>query len=199
MMVCMSEPLTGVVVALDDASFDDLIGAVEVMVQEGLRTFAFHADTPDLATWALIFSARARIGVHRVRTPQQAADAVAAGATFVLPDVVDADVIRACGDAAVYPPALTPTEVRAVLALPVAGAQVSPADVLGPSYAEALGELGLAERALPRHALGAYALGRWLAAGSRAVIVDSQLLADALNGGDLGQLRDRCGAFVDLQ
>lgn len=195
----MSEPLSGVVVALDDAPFDDLIGAVEVMVQQGLRAFAFHTATLDLADWVAIFGARARIGVHRVGTTEQAASAVADGATFVLPDIVDDALIEACGDAAVYPPAMTPAEVRDVLRRPVTGAQVYPADVLGPNYAEALGDLGLADRALPRRALGAYAVGRWFAAGAKAVVVDDQVLGDALTGGDLGQLRERCAAFVEVQ
>ena len=43
MMGIMTEPLGGVVVALTEAPFDDLIGVVEVLVQEGLTTLSFPA------------------------------------------------------------------------------------------------------------------------------------------------------------
>ncbi|MDO4783485.1 MAG: hypothetical protein Q3997_00120 [Propionibacteriaceae bacterium] len=194
----MTEPLTGVVVALTEAPFDDLIGVVEVLVQEGLATLSFPAAEPGLESWVNIYGSRARIGVHGVRTPQQAAEAVAVGASFVLSDVADADLLAACGDAAVYPMAMTPDEIRRVLDLPVAGAQVFPADVLGPSFAEAVASLGLAERCLPRHALGAYAIERWFKAGARAAVADANLLGDALDDGDLAALRDRCGSFASL-
>lgn len=198
MMGIMTEPLGGVVVALTEAPFDDLIGVVEVLVQEGLTTLSFPASAPGLADWVGIYGSRSRIGVHGVRTPRQADHAVADGASFVLSDVSDAEVIAACGDAAVYPMAMTPTEIRHTLELAVAGVQVFPADVLGPSFADAVASLGLAPRCLPRHALGAYAVDRWFSAGAKAAVVDSNLLGDALSGGDLAALRDRCGAFSSL-
>ena len=114
MMGIMTEPLGGVVVALTEAPFDDLIGVVEVLVQEGLTTLSFPASAPGLADWVGIYGSRSRIGVHGVRTPRQADHAVADGASFVLSDVSDAEVIAACGDAAVYPMAMTPTEIRQI-------------------------------------------------------------------------------------
>lgn len=198
MMEPMSEPLSGVVVALDHADFDDLIGVIEVLVQEGLTTVSFPVGDPELATWTGIYGSRARLGVHGVQTPEQASAAVAAGATFVLSDVSDSDVLAACGEAAVYPMAMTPAEIRAGLALPVTGVQIYPADTLGPSYANAIGALGLAERVLPRYSLGAYAIDCWFQAGAKAAVADTTLLADALAGGDLSSLRDRCAAFTNL-
>lgn len=198
MMGTMTEPLTGLVVALDEASFDDTIGTVEVLVQEGLVNLAFPVGA-ELATWVAIYGSRARIGVHRVRTPDEARAAIEAGASFVLADWWDEELAAACEGVAAYPSAMTPTEVRRAQASGVAGVQVVPADVLGPSFAEHLGGLGLAEASVPRGSLGAYLAGRWFTAGARAAVVDAQLLGDAQRGGDLGLLRDRCGSFVDVQ
>lgn len=195
----MNERLAGVVVALDKGELDDLIPTIEILVQEGLVNFAIHSENPDTETLIGIYGSRARLGVHRVATADEAASAIALGATFVLPDLWDDDLTEACAPVATYPPAMTPTEIRRVLALPVAGAQVTPGDVLGPSFAELMGQLGMAERCLPRHSLGAFVMGKWFDAGARAVVAESQLVGDALKGGDLGSLRDRCRAFVEVQ
>lgn len=194
----VSDELSGVVVVLDDAPFDDLIGAIEVMIQQGVKSFAFHASTSDLATWVSIFGARARIGVHRVRAAAQVEQAIADGAGFILPDLISDEMIAAAGDTVIYPPAMTPTEIRAVAAMPVAGVQVIPADVLGPSYAETVAELGLAGRCVPR-GIAAYVCGRWFDAGAKAVIADNQLVGDALRGGDLQSLRERCENYLKTQ
>lgn len=195
----MNEPLSGVIVALDGGELDDLIPTIEILIQEGLSTLAIHCDTEDLGTLFSIYQRRARLGVHRVSVPDQVVAATASGATFVLPDLWNAELAAACVDVAVYPPAMTPTEIRGVLAQEVTGVQVVPGDLLGPSFAELLAAYGLADRCLPRHSLGAYAMGKWFEAGAKAVVADTQLLGDALTGGDLGALRDRCGSFAKVQ
>ena len=52
---------------------------------------------------------------------------------------------------------------------------------------------------MPRGDVGAFSAGEWLKAGAPAVCIDSTLLGDALTGGDLGQLRDRCTSFKTIQ
>lgn len=194
-------PLRGLVVCLEDVDIDDLVGAAEVMVQEGLRTFSLPSTSDALPEFSGIFSSRARVGVHGVVTATRAAAAVEAGASFLLLDAPDADAVTLAEEAGVasYAQAMTPTEVRAVLELPVTGAMVYPADVLGHVMAHRLAALGLVDRVVARGGVGAYAAGEWLAAGAAAACVDVTLLSDALHGGDLGQLRDRCGSFVTAQ
>lgn len=197
-------PLTGLVVILARASLDDLIGCVEVLVQEGFRTFALPADLlsadfdSDFDALTAIYAGRARFGVHGISAPDQPALARDAGADFALGELPVDGVPEACVQAglAFYASGLTPLELRDALAGEVTGAQVWPAELLGPNYADQLVETRMIDRLVPRGGIGAYAAGRWLAAGAPAACVDTQLLGDALRGGDLGALRDRCGSFL---
>lgn len=194
-------PLRGLVVCLDDVDIDDLVGAAEVMVQEGLHTFSLPTTSEAIAEFHAIFSSRVRLGAHGVVSADQAESAIAAGASFLLLDAPDAHAIEMAAEAGVaaYAQAMTPNEVRTALELPVTGVVVYPADVLGHVMATRLAVQGLVDRTVPRGGLGAYSAGEWLAAGAAAACVDATLLSDALRGGDLGALRDRCGSFVTAQ
>lgn len=193
--------LSGLVVLLEDVDIDDLVGAVEVLVQEGFGSFSLPAGSPALAEFAVIYGARARLGIHGLPSAEQLAAAVEAGCTFALFDAPDETGIAAANAAgmAAYSQAMTPGEVRETLRLPVAGAMLFPADVVGHLMATRLATLGLVERVVPRGGLGAYAAGEWLKAGAPAACVDAILLTDSLRGGDLQALRERCSSFIDAQ
>lgn len=188
----------GIIVSLPDAPLDDYVGVVEVLIQEGFTTFALPAAAASLADVIAIFGARARFGVSRVVAAAQVVDAVEAGAGFVLADIASADIAAAAAElpVACHLSAMTPTEVRAVLAMPDAGALIYPADVVGHALGARLAELGLISRAIPMGGIGAYAAGEWLKSGAPAVCIDSTLLGDAFAGGSLAQLRDRSTSFV---
>lgn len=192
-------PLSGIVVCLPDAPVDDLVGVVEVLVQEGFLSFSVPIGTEELDILAPIFGARARIGASSVRSAEDVRRAAALGAGFVLADLVDEELLRAATDAGLanYAPAMTPTEARTALRLPLTGVTLEPADVVGHAMAGHLRRVGLIDRVVPSGGLGAYAAGEWFKAGAPAVCVDSTLLADAPKGGDLGKLRDRCGSFLN--
>ena len=190
---------TGLIICLDDAGLDDLVGPVEVMVQEGLRTFSLpigHADTDDIVA---IFGARARFGAHGA-VSREAIESIRGWADFALADVADEEIITAAreADVPVWGQAMTPAEVRDVLALGATGAMLFPADVVGHVMAERLRVLGLAEHVIPRGGIGAFSATEWMKAGAPAACVDATLLGDSLRGGDLGFLRDRCGSFVKV-
>ena len=190
--------LRGTVVCLPDAPLDDHIGVVEVLIQEGLTTFALPASCEAFADVVAIFGARAAFGATRVVDADGVRLAAGRGARFVLADVATEEVAGAAREAGLpwHGAAMTPTEVRAALALPDGRVLLYPADVTGHAIAQRLKELGLIERVVALGGVGAYAAGEWLKAGAQAVCVDSTLLADAYSGGSLGQLRDRCSSFV---
>lgn len=196
----MSDQLcpSGVVVSLPDAPLDDHIGVVEVLIQEGLTTFALPASCEAFADVVAIFGARAAFGATRVVDADGVRLAAGRGARFVLADVATEEVAGAAREAGLpwHGAAMTPTEVRAALALPDGRVLLYPADVTGHAIAHRLKELGLIERVVALGGVGAYAAGEWLKAGAQAVCVDWTLLADAYSGGSLGQLRDRCSSFV---
>lgn len=194
-------PLSGLIVCLEDVGIDDLVGATEVLVQEGFHTFSMPVASEAFAEFTAIYGGRARIGVHGFATGDQMRSSVDQGATFALLDHADPGAIEVAVDTGtvVHVQAMTPTEVRTVLDLPVTGAMLHPADVVGHIMATRLRAMGLVDRVVPRGGLGAYSSGEWLAAGSPAACIDLTLLSDALHGGDLERLRDRCGSFINVQ
>lgn len=191
----------GLIVCLDDATTDSLIGPVEVMVHEGLTTFSLPVGCEALGEVKDIYGSRASFGVHGVLTPDELRRAAELDALFALTDDANDDLFWAAGELElpVYLSAMTPTEVRHVVQHEGAGVHLFPADVVGQTMAEHLRGLGMIERVIPRGGLGAFAAGEWLKAGAQAVCVDETLVGNALSGGDLGQLRDRCTSFVSVQ
>lgn len=190
----------GIVVCLPDASIDDYVGVIEVLIQEGLTRFALPATAEALADVVAIFGARATFGALRVTTSEHVHRAADAGARFVFSDIAGSDVADASDERALecWGSALTPREVRGAVQLSN-GALLYPADVVGHAMAPRLAELGLIDRVIPLGGVGAYAAGEWLKAGSPAVGVDATLLGDAFEGGSLVQLRERCHSFVGLE
>lgn len=199
MMVHMTSP-AGFIVCLADVALDALVGPVEVLVQEGFGTLSLPVSSAAFSEMTTIYGMRARFGAHAITTTGDVEAAAAAGATFLLADVAAPELAEAAARVRlpIWLPAMTPTEVRAVLQLPVEGALLFPADVVGHAMAAHLGLLGLAEKCIPAGGVGAFSAGEWFKAGGQAVCIDETLLGDALSGGDLAQLRDRCGSFLTV-
>lgn len=193
-MGAMSMP-SGIVTCLPDVDVEELVPVVEVLVQEHLTTFA--APVRALPTLRALFRSRAVFGAWQVGEFEELRQAHDAGATFVLADRVDRDMAAYCeaDGPTLLGSAMTPTEARAVLALGAAGVLFWPADVVGHVMAGHLERLGLTERVVPMGGVGAFAAGEWLKHGSPAACVDATLLGDAVDGGDLGLLRERCESF----
>lgn len=192
---------SGIIVCLPEAELDDHVGVVETLIQEGFGTFALPAAATDFAAVVGIFGSRAGFGSYRVTTADQVVDVAEAGASFVLLDLPDGDAVAAAVQRGLpcFATAMTPTEVRAVLAGGATGALLFPADVVGHALGHRLAEVGLADRVIPLGGIGAYAAGEWFAAGAPAVCIEATLLGDAFAGGSLRQLRDRCGSFTSVQ
>lgn len=189
-------PLTGLVVLLDSAPLDALIGVIEVLVQEGATSLSLPGGSEDFETITTMYGARARIGCHGPLA--ETLRALDRGAQFLLPDELDPAGAVAARERGVacYAMAMTPTEVRNALHLPVDGVQLYPADVVGAPMAQRLRAIGLIQHVLPRGGLAAYAAKQWLKAGAPAVCLDATLLGDALTDGDLGALRERYRNFT---
>lgn len=184
-----------------NARFGQLVPALEVMVQEGLGVFSLSPqDLDHLDQLREIFDERASFGAHDVADHDVMARVVQARVPFVLISSDDADLVRHGCDQGVpvLPAALTPNEVRRAAGLGAPGVQVMPADLFGSSYPEQLRQLVPGVEVLPRGGLGGWAMGRWFDAGVRACIADTNLLGDALSGGNLSHLRDRSRTFLDV-
>ena len=186
------------VAALPDRAVGSLVAAVEVMVQEGIAGFSFPVgQLAEVARLRRIFGPRAVVGVHDVSDLTELGQALEVDPEFVAlshPDEQLVDLVHRAGIPLLVC-ALTPTEVQHAWRQGVAAVMVAPAEVMGSSYPEALGQLARGVTTVARGGLGAYSARRWVEAGASAVWLDDALLGDAVSGGSLGSLRERCQTF----
>lgn len=185
----------------DGARFAQVVPVLEVMVQEKLTTFSLSpGDLVLLPELRQLFADRASFGAHDVGTRADLDRALAAGVEFVLVSTDDEQLVHAGRAAGVVtlPAALTPNEIRRAWATSASAVQVLPADLLGSSYPEALQKLLPEVAVVARGNLGGWSMGRWFEAGAVACVADTPLLGDALNGGNLSHLRDRCRTYRDV-
>ena len=185
----------------DDARFATLVPVLEVMVQEGFTTFS--VSLPDLVLLPQLceyFTDRAAFGAHDVLTVGDATAALGANPAFILTSTDDAELVRMGAEAGVatLPAGLTPNELQRAWQTLAPAVQVLPADMFGSSYPEALKSLVPGVPIIPRGNLGGWSMGRWFEAGAVACVADSPLLGDALTGGNLSHLRDRCRTYLDV-
>ncbi len=188
-------PLTGLVVLIDEAPVADTIAVLEVLIQEGFTTVSLPSTHKELGEIATMYNRRLRLGVHGFDCDPLRLSEL--GISFVLYDGNETATVAtlAASELAVYPSAMTPTEIRQALKPPASGVQLYPADVLGPLMAERLVTIELIDQVVPRGGVIAYVAKQWLKAGAPAVCIDSHLIGDSLKGGDLSALRDRCRSY----
>lgn len=140
------------------------------------------------------------IGAGTVVTQQEAKDAIAAGATYLLsplfaPEVVEVGIAN---EVPVIPGAATPTEIATAWRSGCAAVKVFPASSLGgPAFISSVRD-PLPDIALvPTGGIGAEDVARYLQAGAVAVGVGSPLTGSSLTSGDLTELERRARAFLD--
>ena len=138
------------------------------------------------------------VGAGTVLDAEQARQALAAGAQFLVSPVVDAGVM-AVGQAAgvaLFPGALTPTEVLGAWRAGATMVKVFPANPLGPAYLKAL-KAPLRDIALlPTGGVGLHNLEAFLDAGAAGAGVGEPLFdPERLRAGDWPWLRERVRLF----
>ncbi|MEU1183648.1 bifunctional 4-hydroxy-2-oxoglutarate aldolase/2-dehydro-3-deoxy-phosphogluconate aldolase [Streptomyces sp. NPDC005820] len=121
------------------------------------------------------------VGAGTVVTEDEARDALAAGAEFLVAPVVDTAVVRYAADRGVacYPGAWTPTEVSEAWRAGAAAVKLFPASTGGPAH---LRQLRAPLPDIPVVAVGGVAIDEardYLDAGARAVGIGSPLLRGA--------------------
>ena len=176
----------------------------EVLVDAGIRAVEFTFTAPDVADAIRAYAKRKpadiALGAGTVTTPEQAREAVEAGATYLISPTVCLPVIEegARLGVPVLPGAFTPTEILSAWRAGAAMVKVFPASALGgPSYIKAvrgpLPEIPL----VPTGGVDASNAAAYLAAGAVGVGVGSPLVADACEpGGDLDALAARARELV---
>lgn len=142
----------------------------------------------------------AAVGAGTVVTAQDARDAHAAGAGYVVTPGFG-DGVRQARDLGLpaVVGALTPTEVIAARAAGADAVKLFPASAMGgPEYLRALRAPFPDVPFVPVGGVDAPAFRRYLELGALAVGVGSPLIGDAADGGDPEALRARIRAFLDI-
>ncbi|MER3389749.1 MAG: bifunctional 4-hydroxy-2-oxoglutarate aldolase/2-dehydro-3-deoxy-phosphogluconate aldolase [Microcella sp.] len=188
---------TGVVAVLRADSLQRCEAAVGALIEQGIVCIELTMTIPgiidEIGAFIRRFGNVAQIGVGTVTSARDLDHLASAGAKFVVTPVVAPDVIAAAlaRDLPVIAGALTPTEVFANWQSGASAVKVFPAASVGATYLEHLRGPFPDLPLVPSGGLSLESVAEWVRSGSIAVSLGGPLLGDALDGGDLSQLRDR--------
>jgi 2-dehydro-3-deoxyphosphogluconate aldolase/(4S)-4-hydroxy-2-oxoglutarate aldolase len=188
---------SGVIAILRGTRADRAPAVADVLAAAGISCIEITLNTAGaLAALAAITAAPPpgiMLGAGTVLSPDAAARAVNAGARYLVTPNVDPAVIAAGVDrrVAVFPGALTPTEIAAAWAAGAAAVKVFPAGALGPDYIRAVRAPLDHVPLVPTGGIPIDAAGAYLDAGAIAVAIGGPLVGDALEGGSLRTLAER--------
>jgi len=172
----------------------------DVLVEEGILSLELTLTTPhlldSLSGLADRYADNADVGVGTVLDTADASKAIDSGAQYLVTPTMNLSVIKLAVEhqIAVFPGGLTPTELGAGWDAGAAAVKIFPAQTVGAAYLKHLRGPFPDLEAIPSGGVDLGAAGEWLNAGAVAVSIGGPLLGDALKGGDLGALRDRCRA-----
>jgi len=189
------------VIAVLRASHVSALGPVcDVLVEEGILSLELTLTTPGLldalGELADRYANAADVGVGTVLTESEAQRALDSGAQYLVTPTMNLPVIElAVGrQVAVFPGGLTPSELCAGWDAGATAVKIFPAQTVGSGYLKHLRGPFPDLEAIPSGGVDLDATRQWLAAGAAAVSIGGPLLGDALKGGDLSGLRERCRA-----
>lgn len=194
----------GVVAVLRGPDPESTIRAVDALVAGGVTGIEVTYSTPDAPR--VIATVRARhgdaiaLGAGTLTRPEQAVEAVDAGASFLVSPGTRpalAAAMTATGAVCMFG-ALTPSEVMLALELGADVVKIFPASLGGPAYLKALrGPFGDAAL-MPTGGVSVDNVGEWVAAGVVAVGAGGELCSPALMAaGRFGEIEHRARAFAD--
>lgn len=193
----------GIIAVVRAPSAAAAVRTVEALIAGGIRGIEITYTTPDareaVAQIAAEHAGNVVLGAGTITKPEQAAEAVSAGATFLVSPGVVKDVARAmiATGAGVLLGALTPTEVMVATALGADAIKVFPGALGGPAYLRSL--LGPFPDAsfIPTGGVNVDNVRHWFAAGAVAVGAGGELCpAAAIAAGDWGLITRNAESFA---
>ena len=191
---------TKVIAVLRASHASALAPVCDVLVEEGILSLELTLTTPDLldSLSGLVdrYANTADVGVGTVLDTTEASKAIDSGAQYLVTPTMNLPVIDLAvrSQTAVFPGGLTPTELAAGWNAGATAVKIFPAQTVGAGYLKHLRGPFPDLQAVPSGGVDLDASRQWLAAGAVAVSIGGPLLGDALKGGDLSALRDRCRA-----
>ena len=175
----------------------------DVLVEEGILSLELTLTTPGLleALPELVdrYADTADVGVGTILAESEAQRAMDCGAQYLVTPTMNLPVVKLAVEhqIAVFPGGLTPTELAAGWEAGATAVKIFPAQTVGAGYLKHLRGPFPDLQAVPSGGVDLDA-SRQLAAGASAVSIGGPLLGDALKGGDLSALRDRCRAVREV-
>jgi 2-dehydro-3-deoxyphosphogluconate aldolase/(4S)-4-hydroxy-2-oxoglutarate aldolase len=151
------------------------------------------------------FDDKVLVGAGTVLDVDAASTVIAAGASFVISPTLDVEVVQYCNasDVAVFPGALTPTEIVAAWKAGADMVKVFPCSVLGgPSYLKALKALNAPLAQIDLFPTGGVTLqnaSAFIEAGAAVLGIGGDLIdLSALREGRLDRIAERARLFMEL-
>jgi 2-dehydro-3-deoxyphosphogluconate aldolase/(4S)-4-hydroxy-2-oxoglutarate aldolase len=193
----------GVLAVLRAPSATAAAAAADALIEGGIAGIEVTYSTPDvpgaLAAIRARHGDRVVLGAGTLLEPAQAAEAVAAGAEYLVSPGLDDALVRAmlATGALTMAGAVTPTEVMRARRLRVDVVKLFPGSLGGPGLLRALRGPFPELAFLPTGGVSAANVGDWLAAGALAVAAGGELCpASALVAGRFEQVRERAEQFA---
>jgi 2-dehydro-3-deoxyphosphogluconate aldolase / (4S)-4-hydroxy-2-oxoglutarate aldolase len=189
-----------VIAVLRTSQVSALAPVCDVLVEEGILSLELTLTTPGLldALEELVdrYGNSADVGVGTVVTESEAQWVMDCGAQYLVTPTMNLPVVDLAvrRKIAVFPGGLTPTELAAGWRAGATAVKIFPAETVGAGYLKHLRGPFPDLEAIPSGGVDLDATRAWLAAGAAAVSIGGPLLGDALKGGELSALRDRCRA-----
>jgi len=175
-----------------NALLDGGVDAIEI-------TFSVPNAPAVIAVVKATFGDRVLLGAGTVRDTQKAADAIAAGARYIVSPSTDFDVIKLCNnaDVAVAPGAFTPTEVEMAWRAGADAVKLFPASIGGIGHLKAIRAPMPDIPIIPTGGVDVGNAADWLRAGAVALGVGGKLvLKDALASGDYAAITAKAEEFM---
>jgi 2-dehydro-3-deoxyphosphogluconate aldolase/(4S)-4-hydroxy-2-oxoglutarate aldolase len=170
----------------------------DVLVEEGILSLELTLTTPGMleALPELMYRYvdAADVGVGTILTQSEAHRAIDSGAQYLVTPTMNLPVINLAVERqiAIFPGGLTPTELATGWDAGATAVKIFPAQTVGAGYLKHLRGPFPDLEAIPSGGVDLGAAREWLEAGAVAVSIGGPLLGDALRGGDLSALRERC-------
>lgn len=186
-----------VIAVLRAPKANDYGPVVEALLNGGVSHIELTLSTPGtieaLPDVLAQFDGAAQIGIGTVTTTEQAQQAIAAGASYLVTPTSNAKVteVAVAAGLPIFPGGFTPTELHASWQLGASAVKVFPASHLGPRYIGDLRGPFPDIEVIPSGGVSTESALDWLRAGSCAVSLGGPLLQDAFQGGSLSELSQR--------
>lgn len=172
----------GLVAIVRSSSPDSLVSVIGALADGGVTVVEVTLTVPNalevIRAAAAQLKDRVLLGAGTVLDTETARMAILAGAEFIVSPTVDLDVIRLCRryDKLVMPGAFTPTEILTAWEAGADIVKVFPANVLGPTYFQAVRAPLPQVRLMPTGGVDLNNAGEYLRAGACCLGVGSQMV-----------------------